>query len=251
MGNGLISPQEAKTSAVRTFARPRTKADIRAFLGLAGYYCQFIPNFSCIAAPLSDLTKAALPDQIQWTDECQKAFDQLRHSLCDDPVLRPPRYDREFLLQTDASGRGIGAVLAQTDDDGTEHPIAYYSRKFLPRESRYSATEQEGLAVVDACSHFLPYLLGHPFKVGTDHRALAFLANKDSTNSRLARWMDILRQFTFTIQYRPGTSNSNADALSRQAWPTQTISPPTRRDASLQGGGDVGNSQQATNGKQD
>ena len=79
------------------------------------------------------------------------AFDQLRHSLCDDPILHPPSYDREFLLQTDASGRGIGAVVTQTDNNGTEH------------------TEQEGLAVVDACSHFLPYLLGHPFKVITDH----------------------------------------------------------------------------------
>ncbi len=246
VGNGLISPQEAKTMAVRDFARPRTKADVRAFLGLAGYYRQFIPKFSCIAAPLSDLTKAALPDKIQWTDECQTAFDQLRNSLCNDPILCPPRYDREFLLQTDASSRGIGAVLAQIDDDGAEHPIAYYSRKFLPRESRYSATEQEGLAVVDACSHFLPYLLGYPFKVITDHRALAFLANKDSTNSRLARWMDILRQFTFTIQYRPGTSNSNADALSRQAWPASTILPPHLQDVSLQGGEDVGNSQQAT-----
>lgn len=141
VGNGFISPLEAKTSAVKNFMQPRTKSDVRAFLGLAGYYRQFIPNFSCIAAPLSDLTKAALPDQIEWSEECQTAFDQIRDSLCDHPVLRPPRYDREFLLQTDASGRGIGAVLAQADDDGTEHPIAYYSRKFLPRESRYSATE--------------------------------------------------------------------------------------------------------------
>lgn len=98
VGNGLISPQEAKTMAVRDFARPRTKADVRAFLGLAGYYRQFIPKFSCIAAPLSDLTKAALPDKIQWTDECQTTFDQLRNSLCNDPILCPPRYDREFLL---------------------------------------------------------------------------------------------------------------------------------------------------------
>ena len=123
-----------------------------------------------------------------------------------------------FTLQTDASKRGIGAVLAQTDSAGTEHPIAYYSRKMFPQECRYSATEQEGLAVVEACKYFLPYLLGRSFTVVTDHRALAFLAQKESSNGRLARWKDVLRQFTFTIVYRPGKSNQNADALSRQAW---------------------------------
>ena len=88
----------------------------------------------------------------------------------------------------------------------------------FPRECRYSATEQEGLAVVEACKYFRPYLLGQSFTVVTDHRALAFLAQKESSNGRLARWMDVLQQFTFTIVYRPGKSNQNADVLSRQAW---------------------------------
>ena len=97
-------------------------------------------------------------------------------------------------------------MLAQTDSAGTEHPIAYYSHKMFPRECRSPATEQEGLAVVEACKYFLPYLLGRSFTLVTDHLALAFLAQKESSNGRLARWMDGLRQFTFTIIYRPGKS---------------------------------------------
>ena len=244
VGHGFISPQEAKTKAIREFQRPATKKDIRAFLGLAGYYRRFIYRFSSIAAPLTDLTRAAFPDLVQWTPDCETAFIALKESLCSDPVLRPPDYKRNFMLQTDASGRGIGAVLAQTDDSNLDHPIAYFSRKLMPRETRYSATEQEGLAVVAAYKHFLPYLLGHHFTVITDHRALAFLSDKDPQSGRLARWMDVLRQFSFTIQYRPGVVNGNADGLSRQAWPPNDQIPTTVHRLPLEGGGDVGIPQQ-------
>ena len=98
-------------------------------------------------------------------------------------------------------------MLAQETVNGEEHPIAYYSRKMQPRECIYSATKQEGLAVMNACMHFTPYLLGHPFTVVTDHKALLLLALT-------------LRQFTFSIKYRPGKDNTNADALSCQAWST-------------------------------
>ena len=109
VGHGFISPQEAKTKAIREFQRPTTKKDIRAFLGLAGYYRRFINRFSSLAAPITDLTRAAFPDLVQWTPDCETAFIALKESLCSDPVLRPPDYKRNFMLQTDASGRGIGA----------------------------------------------------------------------------------------------------------------------------------------------
>ena len=102
----------------------------------------------------------------------------------------------------------------------------------LPWEQNYSATEQEGLAVVDACKHFLPYLLGRPFIIQTDHRALTFLNYKDTTSGRLARWMDILRQLDYTIIYRQGKANANADALSRQEWSDE----PTACTAEEEGG---------------
>ena len=158
----MVSPQQAKVSAMASFYRPITKKDVRSFLGLAGYYRRYIPNSSVIAAPLSDLTSKLDPEKAVWTEECQYVFDKLKLALTTNPTLAPPDYDRPFLLQTDASDRGIGVVLSQ-DYDGKERPVAYYSRKLLPRERRYAATDKEGLAVVSACKHFLPYLIGRRF----------------------------------------------------------------------------------------
>ena len=108
------------------------------------------------------------------------------------PVLSPPDYSHPFILQTNASGLGISAVLTQEADNREEHPTAFYSSKMQPRERRYSVTEQGGLAVVNACMHFMPYLLGYPFTVVTDHKALSFMELKDPYSHRLTRWMDIL-----------------------------------------------------------
>ena len=127
--------------------------------------------------------------------------------------------NRPFSLQTDASSLGIGAELTQKDDYLTEQPVIFFSRKLAPRETRYSATEKEGLAVIEACRHYLPYLLGHNFDIWTDHKALSFLNHQEPRSPRLARWMDILRKFSFTIHYRPGNDYCNADGVSHQAWP--------------------------------
>ena len=105
----------------------------------------------------------------------------------------------------------------------TGHPkednaIGYFSRKLLSKEKNYSATEKEGLAVVATCKHFLPYLLQRHFTIITDHRALKFLTSKDFSSSRIARWMDSLRDLDFEVRYREGIANGNADGMSRQAW---------------------------------
>ena len=138
-----------------------------------------------------------------WSHDCQAAFDSLRHSLCSSPVLRNPDFSRSFIVQTDASETAAGAVLAQLDEHDHEHPIAYFSRKFLPREERYSTVEKECLAIKLALQAFKVYLLGRPFLVQTDHRALQWLSmHKDQyqwlsmhkdTNPRLTRWTASLR----------------------------------------------------------
>ena len=216
VGEGRVEPATCKVQAILDFPGPlQTKKSVRAFLGLAGYYRRFIPNFATIAVPLSDLTKASLPNKVKWTPDCEKAFIMLKKALMDKPVLRNPDFQRPFTLQTDASDVGLGAVLSQTDDVGEEHPVAYYSRKLLPRETRYAAVEKECLAVVEGIRHFRVYLEGTPFMVQTDHRSLKYLHKMKDSTGRLARWSLFLQPYSFTIHHRAGKNNGNADGLSR------------------------------------
>ena len=196
---------------------PKTKKDVRAFLGLTGYYRKFIPEYATLAAPLTELTKNEQPNRLVWSSECAKAFEALKRHLCTSPVLKCPDFERPFVLQTDASDWGVGAVLSQVDDDDNEHPVAYFSKKLLPRERRYSTIEKECLAIKLATHAFRVYLLGKPFTVQTDHHALEWLDRLKEDNARLTRWSLALQPYQFKVKYRPGKLNGNADALSRQA----------------------------------
>ena len=218
VGQGKVKPEEAKISAIQSFLQPKTKKDVRSFLGLAGYYRRFIPDFATVASPLTDLTKKDAPDKVSWTSSHQQAFDQLKSSLTSESVLVSPDFHRPFILQTDASNIGVGAVLSQTDEEGNDKPVAYFSRKLLPRETRYSTTEKECLAVVDGIRHFSIYLTGTHFTVYTDHKCLQYLDKMKDVNGRLTRWSLLLQPYDFTVIHRAGTSNTNADGLSRQVW---------------------------------
>jgi len=220
VGGGVVCPEEPKLRAVEAFPIPQTKKQVRTFLGLTGYYRKFIRNYSSISAPLTELTKKCAPNRIEWTSSCNKAFLMLKQQLCCSPVLRSPDFTKEFRLQTDASEYGVGAVLSQEDDSGDEHPVAYFSRKLLPREQKYATIEKECLAIKLACEAFKVYLLGRQFVVQTDHRALEWLNRLKDNNSRLTRWSLSLQPFEFTVKHRAGTANSNADALSRAHHPS-------------------------------
>ena len=216
IGSGKVCPESAKIEAVRKFEQPTTKTRVRSFLGLTGYYRKFIPDYATLAAPLTDLTRKTKPNQVAWTPECAAAFDQLKDSLCVSPVLKSPDWNKPFVLQTDASDRGVGAVLSQSEDDGNDKPVAYFSRRLLPREERYSTIEKECLAIKLAVQAFHVYLMGRPFTIQTDHRSLAWLDRMKDTNARLTRWSLLLQGYTFHIEYRTGSRNGNADGLSRQ-----------------------------------
>ena len=174
VGRGDIKPEECKLKAIRDFKQPLTKKDVRSFLGLAGYYRHFIPSFSEVSAVLSDLTKKGSPEKIKWEGSHQQAFLRLKERLLQGPTLTCPDYNKTFILQTDASDRGVGAVLSQ-QEGSDDRPIAFYSRKLMPRETKYTTTEKECLAVVNAVKHFSVYLLGRTFKIITDHGALKYL----------------------------------------------------------------------------
>ena len=207
---------------MQTFPKPSSKKQVRAFLGLTGYYRKFIPRFSSIAAPLTDLTRKNSPNRIP--DDCDRTFKKLKEGLCAAPILCSPNFEQQFILQTDASERGVGAVLSQMDDDNTDHPVAFYSRKLLDREEKYSTVEKECLAIKVAVEVFKVYLLGRHFIIQTDHRALEWLARVKDKNARLTCWSLALQSYDFNVVYRKGTANGNADGLSRafDSEPTQS-----------------------------
>ena len=148
-----------KVEAVQKFPVPADLKDLRSFLGLASYYRWFIPHFSAIATPLFSLTRKDV--KFEWSGDCQQAFDQLKQLLTTAPVMILPDFEKEFLLETDASGLGLGAVLAQKQDDRLVRPIAFASPTLLPHEKNYRSTELEALAVVWAVKHYRHYLYGH------------------------------------------------------------------------------------------
>ena len=214
VGKGKVSPADLKVKAVEDFQMPRTKKGVRQFLGLTGYYRRFIPNFAEHSFHLTEATRKAAPDRVVYSDALYDEFMYMKSVLCSLPTLTLPVPADSFILQTDASGVGLGAVLSVVRQD-VELPVAFFSKKLLPRERRYSASKLEGLAVVVAVQHFQPYLITHPFVVETDHKALVFLSTAQHKNGRLERWAMSLQPYSFTVRYRPGTSNSNADVLSR------------------------------------
>jgi hypothetical protein len=183
-------------------------------VGFATYYSKCIRNFSELVAPLTDLLKGKSSNTVCWSAQCEVAFQRLKAALVSAPVLRSPDFSRQFIVQTDASDIGLGAVLAQVFEDG-EHPILYASRKLLQRERAYSAVEKECLGVVWAVRTFACYLEGVEFVVMTDHMALKWLDRVKDNNSRLLRWSLALQSYKFEVIHRAGSKNVNADFFSR------------------------------------
>ncbi|XP_076461701.1 uncharacterized protein LOC143294155 [Babylonia areolata] len=169
--HGQILPEMDKVEKVMKAPVPETKTQVRAFLGLVGNYRKFIPNFSAIALPLTDLTRKGAPNNVVWTPECDRTFKTLKGRLVSRPVLQLPDLSCQFVLRTDASDRGLGAVLLQ-EKEGVLHPVAFASRKLSGTESHYSTIEKECLAVVWATDKFQQFLYGQQFVLETDHQPL-------------------------------------------------------------------------------
>ena len=210
-----MRPASGKISKILAVAEPCTKKQVRAFLGLVGFYRRYIPNFAKLVAPLTELTRKKHPNKIQWTTDCQTAFDVLKQMLSSNPIVILPDFNLPFTVRCDASSTGLGAVLMQPVGSGVLHPVVYASRKLLDREQRYSTIERECLALVWAVDKFHRYLHGRHFFIETDHRPLTFLTKTGHTNARLLRWALILQDYSFSVLPIVGTSNALADVLSR------------------------------------
>lgn len=207
-----VKPNPDKVKAVADYPIPSSPKEIKAFLGLAGYYRRFIKNFSSLSQPLTKLLKKDTP--FNWTSLQQQSFEQLKQLLCSEPLLQYPDFTKTFYLTTDASNFSIGSVLSQGKPPD-DLPIAYASRTLNKAESNYSTTERELLAIVWSVKHFRPYLYGRKFVIVTDHKPLTWLFNVKDPGSRLVRWRLILEEYDYDIIYKPGKINNNADALSR------------------------------------
>ena len=200
---------------------------------MASYYRRFVPHFSALAAPLTDLTKTRLPDPIQWTTETEEAFERLKEALCSEPVLVTPDFTKPLVVQTDASETGVGAVLSQLRN-GEEHPITYVSRKLLPRERNYATVEKECLAIKWALGELKYYLLGRHFTLVTDHAPLVWMSRNKENNARVTRWFLSLQPYAFRVVHRSGAAHGNANAMSRRDALGSWSGPPPRSD--LRGG---------------
>ena len=192
VGKDGIKPNPDKIAIIQNYPVPRDCSEIRSFVALVSYYRRFIKNFASIATPLNYLLKKGV--KFVWTDDCQLAFECLRNALVEAPILSYPNFNERFVLYTDASNTGIGAVLAQ-DINGVEQTIAYASRSLKPYEKKYATIEKECLAIVWGIKYFRPYLYGRSFDVVTDHNPLKWLDNARDPHSRLSRWSLSLQSY--------------------------------------------------------
>ena len=219
-----IQPDPVKLEAVTQWPVPVSKDGVQSFLGFVSYYRRYVKNFSLLAEPLINLTRKNV--KFRWDADCEGAFKKLRDALVDYPILAYPDFTQPFVLTTDASGTGIGAVLSQGQGK-QEKVVAFASRTLNKAERNYSATERECLGIVWATEHFEYYLLGAPFVIQTDHDPLTYLRAVPQPHGRLARWILKLEQFEYQIKYKAGKSIPHADALSRQSPQVSAIQLPT------------------------
>ena len=231
-----ITPDPEKIEALKNYKRPTSVVEIQSFLGLASYYRRFIKNFADIAHPLIELTKkkkdkdnqnsktkhqaskiskpVVASESFEWGDAEQEAFERLRECLITPPIVAFPDFEKEFLIFTDASNYGIGAVLSQIQDD-KEVVISYSSRHLNAAERNYSAIEREALAIVYGVKRYRHYLQDNRFEIISDHRPLQWLETHKDEKSRLGRWAIELSAVKYKIFYKPGKEHANADFLSR------------------------------------
>ncbi|GKV11326.1 hypothetical protein SLEP1_g22590 [Rubroshorea leprosula] len=201
-----ISVDPQKIEAMVDWKRSNSVAEIRSFLGLAGYYRRFMGDFSRIAPPMTRLIRK--DTKFEWTPECEKSFLTLKEKLVTAPVLAVPINGERFSIYSDASKKGLGCVLMQKD-----RVIAYASRQLKPYEENYPTHDLELAAVVFALKIWRHYLYGETCEIFTDHKSLKYIFTQKELNMRQRRWLELLKDYDLTISYHPGKANKVADVL--------------------------------------
>ena len=214
-----VKPQKRLTEAIRTFSTPQNRKEVRRFLGLAGFYRRFIPDFANISRPLNALTSDNV--LFKWTNDCELAFNSLKDKLSSEPVLSFPRIGEPFVVEVDASDYAVGGVLSQMNSDNQLHPVAYMSIALKPSEQNWCPHSKEAYALLLATRDWHVYLAGQKFVLNSDHNPLVHLREKKDPRGKFANWLTELEEYDYTVKYLPGRLNIKADPLSRNRAATQ------------------------------
>ena len=212
-----VTVDPAKIATIMEWPAPENVKDVRSFLGFACFYRRFVQGYSQIVAPMTNLTRKDTP--FVWSADCQQAFATLKSAFTSAPILRHFDFEKEIIVETDASDYVSAGVLSQKDDEGVLHPVAFYSKKHSPAECNYEIYDKELMAIIRAFEEWRPELEGakHPIQVLSDHRNLEYFMSTKLLNRRQTRWAEFLSRFNFNIVYRPGKAGGKPDALTRRS----------------------------------
>jgi hypothetical protein len=205
---GIVVDLE-KVQAIREWPAPRNVAEVRYFMGLAGYYRRFIAGFSKIAHSITSLQR--MENKFQWTEECESSFQRLKQLLTSAPILKIADPNKDYVVCTDACKEGLGGVLSQEG-----FVVCYESRKLKEHEKNYATHDLELAAIVHALRKWRHYLMGKIFELRTDHNGLKYLFDQPTLNARKIRWLEFLCEYEFDIKHIKGKENKVVDALSRK-----------------------------------
>ena len=207
-------PDPTKVEVITNLQPPTDVKGVQRVLGHIGWYRSRITDYATATLPLTNLLRK--DTKFEWTPECQKGFDELKRQLTTYPVLQPPDWDQPWHVYCDASAVAVGSALCQpAKDGGRDHPIAFASKQLTDAERNYTTTEREALAMVFSVKKFRHYLLMNKVIFFVDHMALRYLVNKPDLSGRLARWILLLTEFDYSVQFKPGKMHLQADHLSR------------------------------------
>lgn len=217
VGKDGIRMDPEKIRTITEWQTPKNLTDVQAFIGFANFYRRFVKGFSVIIASMVNLTKKNVP--FSWSTVCQEAFDRLKKAFTEAPILTSFDWEKEIIVETDASDYVSAGVLSQYDDNGVLKPVAFFSKKHSTTECNYEIYDKELLAIIRCFEEWRPELEGapSPIKVITDHKNLEYFTTTKLLNRRQARWSEFLSRFNFKITYRPGKQGAKPDALTRRS----------------------------------
>ena len=223
--NGQYSPCPVKTAAIKDWPTPMNLKELHSFIGFCNFYRMFIANFSQIAHPLHLLTKK--DQEYIWGETQKQAFEELKNQLTSSPVLRLPNLSKPFVVQTDTSKLGTGAVLLQMDDAGVAHPCAYLSQALVGAEQNYQLYDLELLAVIRTLKAWRPYLISPPEPTifYTDHQNITYFMQPQDLTARQMRWHSILQEYPIHFVHISGHKNGAPDLLSWMAHFVPSVTP--------------------------